>query len=54
MEWYLTLNINVRIELKGMMSDITGLSFEQLTQLGFSYKAKIEIIHMKISQYFDL
>lgn len=54
MEWYLTLSQNVRIEIKGMMAGITGISWEQLTELGFSYKAKIEILHIKLSQYFDI
>lgn len=54
MEWYLTLSQNVRIEIKGMMSVIAGVSWEQLTEIGLSYKEKIEILHMKISQYFDV
>lgn len=51
MEWYLSLEQNIRIEIKAMMREICGISWEHLTKLGFSYKEKIEILHLKLVLY---
>ena len=47
MEWYKTLDINTRINLKDSFQLIVGYSFSDLGRL-FSFKARIEICHSKL------
>ena len=44
MEWYLTLTINMKINVKGcLMQLLTGIEFKDLASI-FSFKERIDII----------
>ena len=47
MEWYKTLDINQRINLKHLCSTLVGADWSSLSLL-FSYKEKINILHKKL------
>jgi len=46
-EWYKSLDVNMRINVKDVFILLTGIDFSQLNFL-FSYKEKIEIMHQKL------
>jgi hypothetical protein len=47
-KWYNSLNIHVRISLKGMFKQICGLSWEEMNIFMFTYKEKINMLHEKL------
>lgn len=49
MEWYKTLNINLRINLKAMAVIITGVPWNLLIVL-YGFKGTVDIIHEKLIQ----
>lgn len=54
MKWYKSLSIHRRITLKGLSADICGLTWEDLDLIDFSMRDKIEMLHFKLSQHFDI
>lgn len=47
MEWYKTLDLHVRINVKSCCELLTSVSFEQLNLL-FTLREKIDILHNKL------
>ena len=50
MEWYKTLTLHQRINLKSLSKLICGIPFEGLTTL-FSLEEAIDILYMKMNDY---
>ena len=48
--WYKTLEQEQRINLKDCMILVCGVSWENLTKLGFGFIEKIEILHSKLKR----
>jgi len=46
-EWYRSLDVNMRINAKDVFILLTGTDFSKLNFL-FTYKEKIEIMHQKL------
>jgi hypothetical protein len=46
-EWYKSLDVNMRINVKDVFILLTGIDFSRLNFL-FSYREKIEIMHQKL------
>ena len=46
-EWYRSLDVNMRINAKDFFILLTGIDFSKLNFL-FTYKEKIEIMHQKL------
>ena len=54
MEWYKTLNIHQKINLKGMSKLIIGVDFSDLAFM-FSFRERIEILYNKLKlEGFDI
>lgn len=47
MEWYKTLNVHSRINLKDLSKDIGGIPYDVLVKL-FGFKHTIEMLHNKL------
>lgn len=47
MEWYKTLDINRRINLKELAKDIGGIPYDMLIKL-FGFNHTIEMLHNKL------
>ena len=49
MEWYLSLNINMRIQAKSCFVLLTGVEFDQLSSM-FTLSEIIDILYNKLKQ----
>ena len=47
MEWYLSLNIHQKVNVKQLSKIITGLTWEELGMI-FDFKERVEIITSKL------
>lgn len=48
MNWYKKLSINQKINLKEIYHWICGITWEQMTMMGFTFKEKVDLVHEKL------
>ena len=48
MKWYQTLSIHQRINLRDVCELLCGVTWDQLSMVGFTFTQKIELIHSKL------